>query len=659
MAHWYNVAEEPHKAYSTRDDAPYQYVRDLGAGTSGIIYEVKCVRGPCAGLRFARKIVQQACATTPDARRRIEDEVRIIRMLRHQHITRVQATYSTPTEFVLLMLPVAERDLRDWIFDFDVTPRTREEWAARCRTIPRWCECLVCALDYIHSQKIRHKDIKPANILVLGETILIADFGIATEFVNQVDSATPMYAAPEQLGDDQRGGTGTDVFALGCVFLEMLTVFFGIAPCNFADHWINPSGLRAFNLNKSKIVQWFVFLSSTDQRCEWITPDHRGLLTLAFFMMCPNPRRRINVRTILNTTSPGPHSYEADSFNTCPSCDGTRHGSLRGFSSEVNLPILDSPSNALRLADPQSWTEAQSLWTHPLLRAWGPSRAVDVPRRRLSLFVNLACIQWDLIFLRTPARGAPNEALYLWERQVLDSVLTVLKQRETLLALLEFKRQWAEVDRSRPGVTEELAERRFNRIVEAHLREKRMDDAPQLARQYIRAASRWGEIIAVTGSEEVLLIDKHNAEVSKTVWNADAAKFEQLRAELSGPSSWISEACRELASVKSIVGRVRSERDHTTRKLLGDEMERRLASVFGANNVKRLREVSAPQTPRYETEGERARIQELLADLRPDPDEIGYRRVVQADGTIPQAGFIDLSDEVNYEAMERLLSGAD
>ena len=64
--------------------------------------------------------------------------------------------------------------------------------------------CLANALQYIHSIKVRHRDIKPHNILVKGDRVFLTDFGIALDWeelsrsTTTADSAkTWLYAAPE------------------------------------------------------------------------------------------------------------------------------------------------------------------------------------------------------------------------------------------------------------------------------------------------------------------------------------------------------------------------------------------------------------------------------------------------------------------------------
>ncbi|HEY2289180.1 MAG TPA: serine/threonine-protein kinase [Thermoanaerobaculia bacterium] len=84
------------------------------------------------------------------------------------------------------------------------------------------------ALDYAHANRVVHRDVKPANILITQEgRVKITDFGIA-----RLDSSnltqegqllgTPNYMAPEQI-QGKEVDHRADLFSLGVVLYEMLT----------------------------------------------------------------------------------------------------------------------------------------------------------------------------------------------------------------------------------------------------------------------------------------------------------------------------------------------------------------------------------------------------------------------------------------------------
>ena len=203
----------------------------LGSTRSAIVQSVKCRR-----ILLARKTIPCGRRLT---RAQVIEEVAHLTRLNHAHILRVIGTYVVGKELSILLYPVAEYNLDDFLSCFWNATPTQHEWASMSRSISRFYGCLSSALAHIHGCLTKHMDIKPQNILVrktsshstfFGYNVYIADFGIAKSYDRQeaieTDGATAFtlkYAAPEVVEQGPRG-LPADIFSLGCVFLEIYTV---------------------------------------------------------------------------------------------------------------------------------------------------------------------------------------------------------------------------------------------------------------------------------------------------------------------------------------------------------------------------------------------------------------------------------------------------
>ncbi|XP_002191239.5 interferon-induced, double-stranded RNA-activated protein kinase isoform X1 [Taeniopygia guttata] len=108
---------------------------------------------------------------------------------------------------------------------------TLENWIAKPSKDRKYYEMaqkrflqIVKGVEYIHSEKLIHRDLKPQNIFISHNKIKIGDFGLVTSVAFETlteNRGTKSYMAPEQSG--VRYGKEVDIYALGLIWFEILS----------------------------------------------------------------------------------------------------------------------------------------------------------------------------------------------------------------------------------------------------------------------------------------------------------------------------------------------------------------------------------------------------------------------------------------------------
>ncbi|MCJ1245319.1 hypothetical protein MMC30_002523 [Trapelia coarctata] len=261
-----------HIHFAQLEQIPFQKKGILGGGGDS---QVERVESTISKRQYARKIVRRKVfGRFQEGLETFKNELRVLKSVQHQHIVEIVGSYTDPLYAALIMSPVADCDLSEFLRQ---APRSQEKLSS----LRTFFGCLATAMWYLHRIHIRHKDIKPSNILVHNGNVLLTDFGLSRD-CNHTRSTTegptgltPKYCAPEVAGYDPRSYS-SDIWSLGCVYLEMITVLKG-NPLNDLTKFIAKNGIggrTAYHCNLDTVSRWIKQLHQTNS----LEPDNVPLL---------------------------------------------------------------------------------------------------------------------------------------------------------------------------------------------------------------------------------------------------------------------------------------------------------------------------------------------------------------------------------------------
>ena len=201
--------------------ARYVVEQELGRGMMGVVYRA---HDPELGRTVALKTVQLAFAVTPEEaesfEKRFVAEARASARLAHPNIVIVHDVGRDPSSNALY---IAFEHLRGRTLA-EVAQDGPMEWKKALKIAARVAD----ALHSAHLQGVVHRDVKPANVMLLesGEP-KVMDFGIAKVPAERLTSTgqffgTPSYMSPEQASAEVLDGR-SDLFSLAAVLHLLLT----------------------------------------------------------------------------------------------------------------------------------------------------------------------------------------------------------------------------------------------------------------------------------------------------------------------------------------------------------------------------------------------------------------------------------------------------
>jgi serine/threonine protein kinase len=227
--------------YTTPATVPYQEdkAQPTFSGAQGSVFKASRT---FATSRFRREsktfAIKEISVKDKRARNRLRKEIDHLRRCKHQNVLELVEVYIIDQQewwdrTFLVTQPWAQASLERLLVNIAnsengasslcpwYNPQETQPWPSIVR------QCFL-GLEHLHNNRIRHKDLKPDNILLVDESdatslepkirAIIADLGISKDYVEVGDTTfteTYQYLAPEQQAKES-STYHSDIFSLGC-----------------------------------------------------------------------------------------------------------------------------------------------------------------------------------------------------------------------------------------------------------------------------------------------------------------------------------------------------------------------------------------------------------------------------------------------------------
>jgi renal tumor antigen len=196
----------------------YRLIAKKGEGTFSEVLKAQCIKN---GKMVAIKCMKSHFES-PEQVNNLREIQALRRLSPHPHIIRLlEVLYDQPTGRLALVFELMDMNIYELI-------RGRRQYLSEHR-VKNFMYQLIKSMDHMHRNGIFHRDIKPENILILDDGLKLADFGSCrgiyskqpyTEYIS-----TRWYRAPECLLTDGYYNYKMDLWGVGCVFFEIVSLF--------------------------------------------------------------------------------------------------------------------------------------------------------------------------------------------------------------------------------------------------------------------------------------------------------------------------------------------------------------------------------------------------------------------------------------------------
>uniref|UniRef100_A0A1A9Z488 non-specific serine/threonine protein kinase n=1 Tax=Glossina pallidipes TaxID=7398 RepID=A0A1A9Z488_GLOPL len=196
----------------------------LGEGSYGKVKEVLDSENLCR--RAVKILTKRKLRRIPNGEQNVQREILLLKQLKHKNVVALlDVLYNDEKQKMYLIMEYCVGGLQEML---DSAPQKKMPLFQA----HRYFRQLINGLEYLHSMRVIHKDIKPGNLLLtLHETLKISDFGVAEQLelfaANDIcltGHGSPAFQPPEIAnGFEAFSGSKVDIWSSGVTLYNLCT----------------------------------------------------------------------------------------------------------------------------------------------------------------------------------------------------------------------------------------------------------------------------------------------------------------------------------------------------------------------------------------------------------------------------------------------------